>query len=80
MDKTPIYANTEKEFVFTLQELKSSKNVDEILEKNRIALNEAGKRVAFYHFNLSREKAEELLLRKSLIKLIYYCCCCNDEL
>lgn len=64
MDPSPVYANIEKECNFNLHTLKSAKNVDEILEKQTIALKEADRSAAFYHFNLSREKAEELLFRK----------------
>lgn len=65
MDPSPVYANIEKECNFNLHTLKSAKNVDEILEKQTIALKEADRSAAFYHFNLSREKAEELLFQSN---------------
>lgn len=73
MDPSPVYANIEKECNFNLHTLKSAKNVDEILEKQTIALKEADRSAAFYHFNLSREKAEELLFRKCwFISFIFF--------
>lgn len=65
MDNSPIYANLPNEHIFSLQDMKISKNIDELLDKHRIFLKDADRNVAFYHFNLERQTAEEYLLKSN---------------